>query len=154
MKLKYLVLSVLAGLALALAVSAAEHKHDQARKRKIATPNGGRLLAGVEPHAEFLVRADRRVQITFVDDAGKPVAPAAQAVTVTTGSRLSPTRLAFARSGDVLVSDVALPEGKNLPAVVQIKVKPDAKIVTERFNVDLSRCPDCKLAEYACTCAH
>lgn len=151
MKLKYLVLSVLAGLALALAASAAE---DHARKKKIVTPNGGRLLAGVEPHAEFLVRADRRVQITFVDDAGKPVAPAAQVVTVTTGSRLSPTRLAFARSGDVLVSDVALPEGKNLPAVVQIKVKPDAKIVTERFNVDLSRCPDCKLAEYACTCAH
>jgi hypothetical protein len=38
--------------------------------------------------------------------------------------------------------------------VVQIKAKPDAKSVTEKFNLNLNDCPTCKNKEYACTCAH
>jgi len=47
-----------------------------------------------------------------------------------------------------------IPEGENLPTVVQIKANPDAKAVTEKFNLNLAQCPTCKNKEYACTCEH
>lgn len=150
-------LSVLAALALGFVATAADspgsgHAHDSAKK--IATPHGGRLLAKPTPPAEFFVLPDRKVRITFLDAAGRPVAPAAQVVTVTAGDRAAPTKLAFTRVGDALVSDGALPAGDKFPAVVQIKATPDAKAVVERFNLDFAVCPGCKLAEYACSCAH
>lgn len=121
---------------------------------KIKAPNGGRIIDAVEPHAEFLVTKDKKVEVRFLDDAGKVVAPAAQTVTVTMGDRAAPTKLAFTKDGDKLVSDKVIPEGKELPVVVQIKVTPEAKSVTEKFNLNLADCPTCEHAEYACTCAH
>lgn len=132
----------------ALALNAAEPA------KKSAGPNGGRILTGLEPRAEFFVLPDRKVQITFLGADGKVVPPATQIVTVTAGERSAPTRLTFARSGNVLVSDGALPNGNGFPAVVQIVPTPGAATVTARFNVDLSKCGECKLAEYACICAH
>ena len=123
-------------------------------KKKVAGPNGGRVIARVEPRAEFFVMPDRKVQITFLDKAGKAIAPAEQIVTVTAGDRLAPATLTFSKSGNVLVSNAALPKGDEVPTVVQIKTTTSAKAVTEKFNVDLSKCSECKLAEYACTCAH
>ncbi|MBL9202421.1 MAG: hypothetical protein JNL39_18065 [Opitutaceae bacterium] len=126
-----------------------------AAEKKQAGPHGGRLIAGLEPRAEFFVTADKKIQISFVAADGKTVvAPTKQVVTVTMGDRAKPTRLEFARSGDALLSTAAIPAGKDLATVVQIKPSADAKIVTDRFNLDLSKCPDCKLHEYACTCAH
>lgn len=121
---------------------------------KIKAPNGGRIIDTVEPHAEFLITKDKKVEVRFLDDAGKVVAPAAQTVTVTMGDRSAPTKLAFTKDGDKLVSDKVIPEGKELPVVVQIKVTPDAKSVTEKFNLNLADCPTCEHLEYACTCAH
>lgn len=122
---------------------------------KVATgPNKGRLITVVEPHAEFLVTAERKVQITFVGEDGKPVAPAAQVVTVTAGDRSAPTKLTFTKTGNVLLSDTALPVGNDFPTVVQIKITPDAKPVYARFNLNMTTCGECKNAEYACTCGH
>jgi hypothetical protein len=73
---------------------------------------------------------------------------------VTAGERMAPTTLAFAKSGNALVSNAALPAGAEVPTVVQIKTTPSAKTVTEKFNVDLAKCGECKLAEYACICSH
>lgn len=137
-------------LALLLVSPLATFGHESA----VGGPNGGRLLTKLEPHAELLVRDDRRIQVIFLDEQDKPVPVANQTVTVTTGSRLSPTTLAFERSGDVLVSTRPLPEGNNLPAVVQIRITPDAPPVVERFNLNLATCPDCKRHEYACICDH
>jgi hypothetical protein len=137
-------------LALLLAAPLATFGHENA----VGGPNGGRLLTKLEPHAELLVREDRRVQVIFLDEQDKPVPVANQTVTVTTGSRLSPTTLAFERSGDALVSTRPLPEGNNLPAVVQIRVTPDAAPVVERFTLNLATCPDCSRHEYACICDH
>ena len=123
-------------------------------KKKVAGPNGGRIIAAIEPRAEFFVTPDRKVQITFLDQAGKVVPPAEQVVIVTAGERMSPTSLTFTKSGKTLVSNAALPKGDEIPAVVQIKTSASAKPVTEKFNVDLSKCGECKLAEYACICAH
>ena len=121
---------------------------------KIKAPNGGRILDSVEPHAEFLVTADKKIEIRFLDDAGKVVAPAAQVVTVTMGDRANPTKLAFTKNGDKLVSDKAIPEGEELPVVVQIKSAPDAKSAAAKFTLNLAKCSTCDHAEYACTCAH
>lgn len=142
----------------------AEHKeekkddhegHDHgAHAKKIAGPNGGRVLTGVEPHLEFFVTKDRKVKITAVDDHGKAIPLDKQSVTVTGGSRSNPTRMSFAKDGESLISDKAFPEGNMLPVVVQIKAKPDAKTVIEKFTLNLSDCPTCEHAEYACTCDH
>jgi len=125
-----------------------------AHEQKIAGPNGGRLITSVSPRVEFLVTADRKVQLTFVDAAGKAIAPAEQSATVTSGDRSSPTTLTFTRQGDALVSNAPLPEGRIVPTVVQLTPAPGAKPVVERFNVNLAVCAECKHAEYACTCGH
>lgn len=122
--------------------------------KKIAGPNGGRVITAIEPHLEFFVTKDRKVKITAVDDEGKAVALGEQSVTVTGGSRTSPTKMSFTKDGESLISDKAFPEGNNLPVIVQIKATPDAKTVIEKFTLNLSDCPSCEHAEYACTCAH
>ncbi len=152
MKIKLLALPLLAALALYLPVAAADQAHDHQHAAKTAGPNGGRLLTALEPHAEFFVTADRKVRITFLDENDRPVPPSGQSVTVTAGDRAAPTRLTFVRAGDVLISDGPLPAGNNFPAVVQIKPAADTKTVVVRFNVNLSLCPDCRHAEYACLC--
>ena len=121
---------------------------------KIKAPNDGRLIEGVEPHAEFLVTAEKKVEVRFLDASGKIIAPAGQTVTVTMGDRAAPTKLTFTKDGDKLVSDKTIPEGKELPVVLQIKVTADSKAVTEKFNLNLAKCPTCSHAEYACTCDH
>jgi len=107
---------------------------------KIVGPNQGRVLTEVEPHAELFVTAERKLRITFVDDAGKPVAtPAGAVVTVITGERAAPTTLSFAADGDGLLSKAALPEGGNPPAVVRIKTGAAAKLITIRLQLNLDQ---------------
>jgi hypothetical protein len=125
-----------------------------AHEKKTAGPNGGRLLTVVEPHAEFFVTAERKVQITFVDDNLQPIAPTAQTVIVTAGNRSAPTTLNFARRGNVLLSEGTLPAGNDFPTVVQIKTTPEAKTTVARFNLNTIVCSECQNAEYACICDH
>lgn len=141
-------------LALALNVSAAEkEKHDHEHEAK-AGPTGGKLITEVEPHVEFFVNKENKVEIRFVDDDMKVVAPGEQVISVTLGDRSAPTKLSFTKDGDKLVSDKAIPEGNNLPTVVQIKTTADAKAVTEKFNLNLDDCSECSHKEYACICDH
>ncbi len=121
---------------------------------KIKAPNGGRIIDAVTPHAEFLVTPDKKIEIRFLDAAAKVIAPGSQIVTVTMGDRAAPTKLAFTQDGDKLVSDKVVPEGKELPVVLQIKTTPDAKAVSAKFNLNMATCPECKLSEYACACDH
>lgn len=134
----------------------AEHKDKEHgdHAKKIAGPNGGRILTSVEPHLEFFFTEERKVKITAVDDAGKAIPLGEQSVTVTGGKRSNPTRLSFTKEGDSLISDKAFPEGDMLPVIVQIKATPDAKTVIEKFTLNLSDCPGCEYLEYACTCDH
>jgi len=130
----------------------AAEDHDHAKKE--AGPNGGRVVMNVTPRYEFFVTPERRVRITFLGDDGKAVPAKDQVITAVGGDRAAPTKLTFAKDGDSLLSDKPLPEGKELPIVVQVKVTPDAKTATEKFTVNLATCPECKHAEYACTCDH
>jgi hypothetical protein len=153
MKTRTIALLVSLTLGLATLTSLAHEQHTTAAK-KTAGPNGGRILTGLNPRAEFFVTADRKVQITFINGQGEKVAPTGQAVTVTAGDRAAPTKLSFARSGNALLSDVALPAGDGIPTVVQIVPAPGEKVVTAKFNLNLATCPECKHAEYACICDH
>ncbi|MDB6133966.1 MAG: hypothetical protein JWM59_2209 [Verrucomicrobiales bacterium] len=155
MKLKSiltLAAAAILGLVPASPLTAAdEHDHDHAAK---AGPTGGKLLTEVEPHAEFLVTKDKKVEIRFVGEDNKVVAPAAQVVTVTLGERSKPTKLTFTKDGDKLVSDKTVLEGNDYPTVVEIKADAKAKPVRSRFNLNLTQCPTCAHPEYACTCEH
>ena len=151
----------LALLAPAAVFAAAGHDHDHAghshapAAKKVAGPNGGRILKEVEPHAELFVTAERKVKLTFLDDAGKAApAPAGATATAITGDRSAPTTLEFELVEGALVSKTALPEGQNLPAIVTIRAGAEAKPVRARLQINLSVCGGCQLAEYACTCGH
>lgn len=148
MKIQIIALRALAVLAATFALGTAH-----AAEKKVAGPNGGRIIAA-QPRAEFFVTPDRKVQITFLGADGKAIAPAEQTVTVTSGERAAPKTLTFAKSGNTLLSTAALPPGDDLPTVVQIKSTPYAQTVVDRFNLDLAKCGECKLAEYACICDH
>ena len=158
-------LKKLAASAIALAIAftgnlVAEEKghegHDHAAHADTAKagPNGGKVIHQVEPHLEFFVTKDRKVQITALGEDGKMIPIAAQSVSIIGGDRSKPTRMKFAKEGDVLLSDIAFPEGNLIPVILQIKVSPESKTVIEKFNLDMSECPTCEYTEYACICDH
>jgi len=128
--------------------------HGHSHEKKIAGPNGGRVITSVKPRLEFFLTKERKVKITAVDDHNKPIALTGQSVKVSGGSRFLPTRLKFEKEKGALISSNAFPKGKKLPVVVQIKTSPDSKTVTAKFYLDLSTCPECKHVEYACICDH
>jgi hypothetical protein len=129
-----------------------EGEHGEHAKK--AGPNGGRLIHSIEPHAELVVLDDRRVKVNFLDDDLKPVPAGDQVVSLMGGDRSAPFRLAFAKEGNSLLSDKAIPAGDDHPAVLQIKANADAKATIEKFHLNLSACPTCKYKEYACICEH
>ena len=150
--MKSIALKLLTALALTVPAFAAEkeHKHE----KKDAGPNGGRVITAVEPHLEFFVNKDRKVEITALTEDLKPGKLSGQVIGVTAGDRSKPVKLEFKEEGGKLVSSNALPEGNDFPVSVSIKANASAKAVYEKFNLDLSKCPTCKYAEYACICAH
>jgi hypothetical protein len=126
--------------------------HDDHAHAKKAGPNGGRILTEVEPHAEFFVTKDRKVQITFLDKDDKAVAPGDQTVAFIGGKRSAPIKLTFKKTATSFLSEEALPAGNNIPAVISIKA--DGKKARARFNINLDDCPSCDYKEYACICDH
>ncbi|MBT8036697.1 MAG: hypothetical protein KJO21_04045 [Verrucomicrobiae bacterium] len=138
-----------------------KHKHDHKehaghdhKEHAVKGPNNGRMIMKVEPHAEFFVTKDRKVQITFVDDDGKKVPVGNQKVTIICGDRSNPTTLKMVKKDGMLVSSNTLPKGNDYPTVVSIKSTPDAKTVREKFNLNMSECPTCDNKEYHCSCDH
>lgn len=129
------------------------HAHESHEKAP-AGPNGGRLITSSEPHAEFLVTPDRKIQITFVGDDGNTVPPADQIITVITGERTAPVKVTFTKTPTGFLSAEALPEGNNLPVILQIKSSPEDKPTVAKFTLNLPLCPGCQLPEYTCTCSH
>lgn len=131
-----------------------DHDHGHDHDSIEAGPNGGRILHDLEPHVEFLVTDDRKVQISAVNDDGKVIPVTTQTASLMGGSRSNPTKMKFTKEGDVLVSDIAFPAGNDFPVVVQLKGAPDDKAATVKFNLNLEQCPTCENKEYACTCDH
>lgn len=152
MTTKFRSLALLAAIACAgilPATAADEHNHGHA-----APPRGGRMLDGTDPHAEFVVEKDRSVTITFYNHDMKPVAAEGQTVTVIADAKDGKAKIEFEKKGDALVSKGKLPEGEAYGVVVQFRQSAAAKPQNLRFKLNLAMCGECKLAEYACTCAH
>ncbi|MEQ1862212.1 MAG: hypothetical protein ABMA13_20030 [Chthoniobacteraceae bacterium] len=150
--MKSIALKLIAALALTVPAFAAEkdHKHE----KKVAGPNGGMVITAVEPHLEFLVTKDRKVEITALTEDLKPAKLSGQVIAVTAGDRAKPTKLEFKEDGGKLVSTNALPAGNDFPVSVSIKPSASGKAVYAKFNLNLEKCPTCKYQEYACICAH
>lgn len=96
----------------------AGHDHDE---HDVKGPNNGRIIMEVEPHAEFFVTKDRKVQITFVDDDGKKVAVGKQKVSIICGDRSNPTKLKMEEKDGMLVSSNILPKEVLNKEVIQPK---------------------------------
>lgn len=131
-----------------------DHDRKQGQFVKDPGPNGGRIVEGDDFKLEFFVTQNRHVQISFLNDQGEVVSPKDQSVSLIGGSRSDPTRLQFEKSGKVLLSNSALPDLRNMPAILNVKASQEAKPVRERFNINMSTCPECSLHEYACICGH
>ncbi len=122
-----------------------EHDHDEDLK----APNGGRILHEVEPHAEFFITKDRKIQITFIEKG-----EGANAVTAIGGTRAKPTKFTFEKSKEgVFLSKEKLPEGMLVPIVLSFKGEKNYK-ARVKFNVNMEDCPTCDFLEYACICDH
>jgi len=131
-----------------------DHDSNSSQFVKEPGPSGGRIVEGDGFKLEFFVTDDRKVQISFLNDQGDVVSPQNQNVSFVGGDRSNPTRLQFDKSGKVLLSQSTLPDLKNMPAILNVKVSQGAKAVRERFNINMSTCPECSLHEYACICGH
>jgi len=131
-----------------------DHDHDHDHPRIEDGPNGGRLLTMVEPHIELFVMKDRKIQLTAVGDDDKAIDITDQTASAIGGSRTKPTRLKFTKQGSVLVSDLSIPDGLDVPLVITITPKKDADSITEKLQLNMRDCPSCDNLEYACTCDH
>lgn len=151
MKKQIRILTMAIALCVGLFTATAAEKDGHNHK---VTPKGGRLLEKTEPHAEFVVEKDHSVTINFYDEAMKPVAVAAQTVTVVADAKSGKAKLEFEKKGDMLVSKTKLPEGDGYNVVVQFKQTAEAKPQNFRLKLDLGICGECKRAEYGCTCDH
>ena len=140
------ILAILAILALATNVSAVDEK------KPIPGPQGGKLLENDPPRAEFFVKKDRSVAITFYDEALKPVPATDQTAVIWADAKSGRVKLETEKKDGVLVSKQLLPEGEGYNVVVQLKSAPDAKAQSFRIHYHTEPCEKCKLAEYACIC--
>jgi hypothetical protein len=122
-----------------------EHSHGEDLK----APNGGRILHEVEPHAEFFITKDRKVQITFIEKG-----EGANAVTAIGGTRAKPTKFTFEETKKgAFLSKEKLPEGMLVPIVLTFKGENKYR-ARVKFNVNMEDCLTCEFLEYACACDH
>lgn len=111
-------------------------------------PNGGRVITSFTPKVELLVRDDRHVQVSILNDDLEPIEAGTQNIKLTGGKRSAPFQMIFDKEGKVFVSLTPLPQGQNLPSIFTVDGQ------TEKFNLNLNDCPSCDFLEYACTCDH
>lgn len=151
---KILVCLSLLGMALLNSQVLRADKDHGAHAKNVGGPNGGRIISNVDPHCEFLLRDDNKIEIRFLDENNAVVKPGIQVVTLIGGDRSAPTQLTFAEESGVLVSNEAFPKGNSLPVILEIKESPDSPIKRNRFLLNLVNCGSCDYQEYACVCGH
>jgi hypothetical protein len=100
--------------------------------------------------AEFLIKPDRHVALTFLDAAGKPMARGERSVVV----KVDGKDLALEPKPEGFVSKEPLAAKEPAPIVVQVRTTADDKPKNFRLTLNTAICGECKRAEYACTCAH
>lgn len=157
MKLRYLIPTLIIPFVFADEKEPAHQKtetHEEHHDHEIKAPNGGRVLLEVIPHAEFFITKERKVQITFLDDEGKPLADDAASVKAIGGERAKPTKFTFEKTNHGFLSKEKLPEGNLVPIVLMFKDSGGKAAKPIKFNVNMEQCPTCDFLEYACICDH
>jgi hypothetical protein len=145
-KLK-LTATILALFASPLAFAAGDHDHEKEEEHKHEEnvskgPNGGHVIESKAGFSiEVTVDKERKARVIFLDKENKAVALGEQSITGIAGERSAPTKIAFAKGketdANVLISDKPLPAGAHVAIILTIKTTPDAKAVTERFELHL-----------------
>ena len=115
-----------------------------------AEGHAGRLLEASGVKAEFLIKPDRHVALTFLDAAGKPMARGERSVVV----KVDGKDLALEPKPEGFVSKEPLAAKEPAPIVVQVRTTADDKPKNFRLTLNTAICGECKRAEYACICAH
>ena len=115
-----------------------------------AEARAGRLLEASGVKAEFLIKPDRHIALTFLDAAGKPMARGERNVVV----KVDGKDLALEAKPEGFVSKQPLPAKEPAPIVVQIRTTAEAKPTNFRLTLNTANCSGCKHQEYACTCDH
>jgi len=105
-------------------------------------PNRGHVIQSKAGFSiEVTVDKERKARVIFLDKENKAVALGEQSITGIAGERSAPTKLAFTKGKDadanVLIAEKPLPAGAHVPIILTIKTAPDAKAVTERFELHL-----------------
>jgi hypothetical protein len=100
--------------------------------------------------AEFLIKPDRHVALTFLDAAGLPMARGERSVIV----KVNGKDLALEAQLNGFISMEPLPAKEPAPIIVQVRATADAKPTNFRLTLNTSTCGECKRPEYTCTCAH
>jgi hypothetical protein len=115
-------------------------EHHEHEENVTSGPNGGHVIASKAGFSfEVTVDKERKARVVFLDKDNNPVALESQTITGIAGERSAPTKLVFAKGSDAnaFVSDKPLPAGAHIPMILMIKTAPDAKAVTERFELHL-----------------
>ena len=115
-----------------------------------AEARAGRLLEASGVKAEFLIKTDRHVVLTFLDAAGKPMARGERTVVV----KVDGKDIALEPKPEGFISKEPVPAKEPAPIVVQIRAAHDAKPANFRLTLNTAICGECTRAEYACICAH
>lgn len=123
-----------------------------AGEKTVAGPKGGRMLMAETFRAEFFVTAERRVEVSFYDQAGQLVAPGAASVAVTAETASGRVAMPLVPKDSMLVSADPLPSGYPYRVVVQVRPAPETRPSNFRIELNLNACGGCQYAEYACTC--
>jgi hypothetical protein len=144
-KLKLTTTLLIALFASPLALADGDHKHNEHHEHEehiTKGPNGGHVVESKAGFSiEITVDKERKARIVFLDKDNKVVALAEQSISGIAGERSAPTKLSFAKGKDadanVLMADQPLPAGAHVPVILMIKTSPDAKAVSERFELHL-----------------
>lgn len=119
-----------------------KHEHDHHEAHSPKGPNGGQVIQSKAGFSvEVAVDKERKARIIFLDADNKATPLADQSVSGIAGERSAPVKLAFSKGtgadANALIADTALPAGAHVPLILMIKSAPDAKTVTERFELHL-----------------
>jgi hypothetical protein len=115
-----------------------------------AEARAGRLLEASGVKAEFLIKPDRHIALTFLDAAGKPMARGERNVVV----KVDGKDLALEAKPEGFVSMEPLAAKEPAPIIVQVRATAEAKPTNFRLTLNTANCGGCKHQEYACTCDH
>lgn len=117
--------------------------HDHSKCDVQIGPNGGRMLTNTG--AEFLITEEGEIKLFFLNDKKEVVAPTVDSLTVLLGAN----EVELKKEGKVYVS-AAMKD--KLTGKATVKTKTGDKSKTDKFEVSLEKCGECKNAEYKCTC--